>query len=196
MNFILFYHRKPIRHVLVLAAALIQVTISSAQAAEKVASKKTPPGDEKIQITADQLLSSSQDNYAEFIGNVEAHQGAFVIKSDRLRIYYKNLQGRSKNPAMGEESIEKIIALGHVKIWSDDRVAETDRAEWSVTDRIIVLSGENSKVTSGNNFITGSKITLYQVDGRIKVEGHNGQRVKATFYQGKKETAKDVEEKP
>lgn len=192
----LYYHRIPIMYVLVLAAVLIQVTISSGHAAEKVASKKPPPGDEKIQITADQLLSSSQDNYAEFIGNVEAHQGDFVIKSDRLRIYYKNLQGRSKKPAMGRESIEKIIAMGHVKIWSDDRVAETDRAEWSMADRIIVLLGENSKVTSGNNFITGSKITLYQVDGRIKVEGHNGQRVKATFYQGKKESAKGVKKKP
>jgi len=101
----LYYHRIPIRYVLVLAAALIQVTISSAQAAEKVAPKKTQTDDEKIQITADQLLSSSQDNYAEFIGNVEVHQGAFVLKSDRLRIYYKNLQGGSKNPAMGEESI-------------------------------------------------------------------------------------------
>ena len=191
-----YYHRIPIRLVLVLAAALIQATISSAQVAEKVASKKPPAGDEKIQITADQLLSSSQDNYAEFIGNVEARQGAFVIKSDRLRIYYKNLQGRPKNPAMGSESIEKIIASGHVKIWSDDRVAETDRAEWSVTDRIIVLSGENSKVTSGDNFITGSRITFYQVDGSIKVEGHNGQRVKATFYQGKKKSANGVEEKP
>ena len=189
-----YHHRLPIRHVIFLAAVLIQATISSAQAAEKVAPKNTQTGDEKIQITADQLLSSSQEKYAEFIGNVEVHQGAFVVKSDRLRIYYKNLQGGSKNPAMGEESIEKIIAMGHVKIWSDDQVAETDRAEWSVTDRIIVLSGENSKVTSGNNFITGSKITLYQADGRIKVEGDKGQRVKATFYQDKKETTKGLEE--
>ena len=196
MKFILSHHRISIRHVFVLAAALTQVAISSAQAAEKVVSKKTPTGDEKIQITADQLLSSSRDNYAEFIGNVEVHRGAFVIKSDRLRIYYKNLKGRSNNPDMGEESIEKIIALGHVKIWSDDRVAETDRAEWSVTEGIIVLSGDNSRVTSGKNFIAGSKITLYQADGRIKVEGHDGQRVKATFYQGKKETTKGVEKKP
>jgi lipopolysaccharide export system protein LptA len=196
MNFMLYHHGTPIRHVLVLAAALIQVTISSALAADKVLTKKTPTVDEKIQITADQLLSSSQEKYVEFIGNVEVHQGAFVIKSDRLLIYYKNLQSGSKNPAMDQDSIEKIIALGHVKIWSDDRVAETDQAEWSMTDRIIVLSGNNSKVTSGDNFITGSKITLYQVDGRIKVEGHNGQRVKATFYQGNKETTKGVEEKP
>ena len=100
MKFILSHHRISIRHVFVLAAALTQVAISSAQAAEKVVSKKTPTGDEKIQITADQLLSSSRDNYAEFIGNVEVHRGAFVIKSDRLRIYYKNLGGRSNNPDM------------------------------------------------------------------------------------------------
>ena len=192
----LYYYPIPIRHVLVLAAILIQVAISSAQAAEKVVPKKTPTGDEKIQVTADQLLSSSHENYAEFIGNVEAHRGAVVIKSDRLRIYYKNPQGRSKNPAIGEESIQKIIAMGNVNIWTEDRVAETDRAEWSVTDRILVLTGKNSKVTSGNSFITGSKITLYQVDGRIKVEGHNGQRVKATFFQGEEETAKGVEKKP
>ena len=185
------YHRIPIRQVLVIVAVLILATISSAQTAEKTAPQKSPSGEEKIQITADQLLTNSQDNYAEFIGNVEARQGSFVIKSDKLRIYYKNFQSGSKGSAMGEESIEKIIALGQVKIWSDDRVAETDRAEWSVTDKIIVLSGKNSKVTSGDNSITGSKITFHQGDGRIKVEGHNGQRVKATFYQGKKETTTD-----
>jgi lipopolysaccharide export system protein LptA len=182
--------------VLVLAAVLLQGLISSGQAAEKVTSKKKQAGDEKIQITADQLLSSSQDNYAEFIGNVETRQGAFVIKSEKLRIYYKNLQGGPKNPGLGAESIEKIIATGHVKIWSDDRIAETERAVWSVTDRIIVLSGENSKVTSGENYITGSRITFYQEDGRIKVEGQNGQRVKATIYPGKNQTIQGAEKKP
>jgi lipopolysaccharide export system protein LptA len=191
-----YLKRVSIWPVLVLAAVLFQGLNPSVQAAEKGVSKKNQSGDEKIQITADQLLSSSQDKVAEFIGNVEARQGAFVIKSDRLRIYYENLQSGPKNPGLGQESIEKIIATGHVKIWLNDRIAETERAVWSVTERILVLSGENSKVTSGENYITGSRITFYQSDGRIKVEGQKGRRVKATFYQGQDETIRGVEKTP
>ena len=191
-----YLNRFSIWPVLVMAAVLLQGLTPSVQGAETGVAKKNQAGDEKIQITADQLLSSSKDNYAEFIGNVEARQGAFVIKSDRLRIYYKNLQSGPKNPGLGQESIDKIVATGRVKIWSDDRMAETERAVWSVTEKILVLSGENSKVTSGENYITGSRITFYQVDGRIKVEGQKGKRVKATFYQDQDEPIQGVETKP
>jgi lipopolysaccharide export system protein LptA len=176
--------------------ALVQVITTSGHAAETASAEERPQSGQKIQITADELISSGQDNYAEFIGNVEVIQGTFLIKSDRLRIYYKSFKGDSKTLLLGEESIEKIIATGNVRIWSDDRRAETDQAEYSPVDMVLVLSGENSTVTSGKNSVTGSKITLYRRDGRIKVEGSSGKRVKAIFHQGEQAESESAGEKP
>jgi lipopolysaccharide export system protein LptA len=46
----------------------------------------------------------------------------------------------------------------------------------------IVLSDKNSTVISGKNSISGSKITLYRKQQRIKVEGSAQDRIKAIFY--------------
>ena len=143
---------------------------------------ETPPANEPIEITADKLVSNNQEKFAEFSGNVKANQGKFTINSDRLRIYY---QGNLVNPeekSSGEEKINNIVAQGNVKITAEQYYAETDKVEYNTESMTIVLTGENSKVTSGKNSITGSKITLYRKDGRIKVEGSSTKRIKAVFY--------------
>jgi len=50
----------------------------------------------------------------------------------------------------------------------------------------ITMTGENSKVISGKNSISGTKIILYRNDGRIKVLGGKKKRVEATFFSGGK----------
>lgn len=138
-------------------------------------------GQERIQITADRLESSRQKSYAEFAGNVEVVQNQFRIEADRLRVYYK--QGlESKNPAASKDAIEKIVALGNVKIKTETATAETDQAEYWVQKMVFSLIGENSTVVSGKNSITGAQITFNQRDGSIRVEGQEGKRVRAVFY--------------
>lgn len=178
------------RFFVIFGVAFVGIAASSAIAAERSSPDTALKNNQEIQVIADQLISNSQDKFAEFIGNVEVTQGTFVIKSDRLRIYYRTVKGISKEPSTAEDSIEKIIAKGNVKIWSDESVAETDQAEYSFADMVLVLSGENSTVISGKNSITGSKIILYRKDGRIKVEGSDSKRVKAIFYPGKERTSK------
>ncbi len=185
-----YYSETIRRFAVILVAPYIFLATSSVVAEEKSSPENGQKNNQEIQIIADQLISNSQDNFAEFIGHVEVTQESFVMKSDRLRIYYRTGKGNSKKPSAAEESIEKIIAEGNVKIWADDNEAETEQAEYSVADMVLVLSGENSKVISGKNYITGSKITLYRKDGRIKVEGRGTQRVKAIFYPEKKTTFK------
>jgi lipopolysaccharide export system protein LptA len=113
---------------------------------------------------------------------VKAAQGSFVITSDRLRIYY---EGDLVNPAKKSSEdafIKKIVAKGNVGITSEQYVAQTDQVEYDTESMTIVLTGENSKVTSGKNSITGSKITLYRKEGQVKVEGSAEKRIKAVFY--------------
>jgi lipopolysaccharide export system protein LptA len=179
-----------------LVVSFIGMTISTVIAAERSSPDNVVKNNQEIQIIADQLISNSQDKFAEFIGNVEVTQGTFVIKSEKLRIYYRSMAGISNKPSATEESIEKIIATGNVKIWSDDSVAETEQAVYSFADMVLVLSGENSTVISGKNSITGSKIILYRKDGRIKVQGSDSKRVKAIFHPGQKKTSEKDEQAP
>ena len=78
--------------------------------------------------------------------------------------------------------LKKIIATGNVRITSEQYNAEAEKVEYDTTSMTVILTGENSKVISGKNSITGSKIILYRKDGRVKVEGSKNSRIKAVFY--------------
>ena len=146
---------------------------------------------EQIRISADKLTVHDKDKLAEFAGSVKASQGNNVIRSDKLKIYYKSgFGGEEKKPA-GEESIEKLVASGNVRIRFDENIAVSEDAVYVTETRVLVLTGENSKITKGNDSISGSKITLYRDDGRITIEGGEKKdgkkgRVEAVFYPGTK----------
>jgi lipopolysaccharide export system protein LptA len=173
--------------VLAAAAVLIPASVFSAGAASSAGVEKAS-NEQPIQITAEQLISDNEKKFAEFIGSVRAVQGNFVITSDKLRIYYEGelLQsdrGKDSDREKGKNRLlQKIIASGHVKINSDQYRAEAEEAVYDTQSMTIVLSGANSTVISGKNSITGSKITLYRQQGRIKVEGSAKNRIKAIFY--------------
>ena len=140
----------------------------------------------KIYITADKLISDNKAGYAEFIGNVRANQEETVITADRLKIFYKKHRADKNKPVIGQESIHQIVANGNVKIKFDNRVAESQQAVYNTETNVLVLSGVDSKIISGNDIITGEKITFYRTDGRIAVEGGHKERVEAVFFAGEK----------
>ena len=140
----------------------------------------------KIHITADKLISDNEVDYAEFIGNVRATQEDTVITADRLKIFVKKNPENTGAPGIGTESINKIIASGNVKINFDNRLAVTRQAVYNTETGVLVLSGENSKIVSGGDSISGEKITLYRTTGRITVESSEEKRVEAVFYPGEK----------
>lgn len=136
----------------------------------------------RIQITADRLITDTKEKNAVFIGNVKATQGTTVITSDRLRVFYRENAVDDNQNKSQTDAITRILAEGNVKIVFDEQIATTDRADYLAQEKIVVLTGHDSKITHGNNTIRGSKITFYRDDGRIHVEGGDGERVKAIFY--------------
>jgi len=159
--------------------------ISYSYAADPSSNKKKD--DEKIHISAETLTVDSGSKYAEFSGNVKVIQGDTTITSDRLRIFYNEIPADNKKSADVEKAIQKIIAQGHVKIKFEDKLAETEEAVYTTKDKIFVLSGDNSKITTAGNSISGSKITVYRTDGRIKIESSKEKPVEAIFYSGESE---------
>jgi len=142
-------------------------------------------GGEQIQIVADKLITNNVEKYAEFIGDVKTTHPDFVMISDILRIYYRDNLPGIKNRSGDQEFIKRIVAGGNVTITTDKYTAKTHSAEYDMDAMVLVLDGENSTVQSGENILTGSKITIYRKDEKIKVEGSPQKRVKAVFYSNK-----------
>ena len=136
----------------------------------------------RIHITADRLVTDSNQKKAEFIGNVKAIQGTTLITSDRLTVFYREGLGDDEPVQAQSDAITKILAQKNVRIVFQEQTALAARAEYIAEKRIVILTGSDSKIIQGNNSISGSKIILYLDDGRVHVEGGNGKRVEAIFY--------------
>lgn len=177
------------RILLTAAGAIFFLTLflTPGAADDTLSPKADPSKNSKIHVTADSLTTDNDARFAEFSGNVKATQGESVIRADSLKIYYRPA-GEAKNDT-GEPnaaSIEKIIASGNVVITIDDKVAVTQKAVYIMENRVLVLSGKNSKITSGKDSISGETITFYRADGRIKVESGSNRQVEAVFFSGGK----------
>jgi lipopolysaccharide export system protein LptA len=160
---------------------------ASAAAAVTIDSSAKKDENKKIRITADKLNAMIDAGEIEFIGNVRATQANTVVTADRLKIIYTpvNTQGHTGTPQ--PESIEKIIAQGRVKIVHGDIIAEADMAEYTMKSAVLVLTGERSNVTQGGHSISGTKFTLYRLNGQITVESNEKNRVKAVFESSEKD---------
>ena len=142
---------------------------------------------EKIRIIADKLFAEIDAGVIEFVGNVKATHAETVITADRLKIFYNPDAIQGQTNALKPVSIEKIIASGHVKINYNNIIAETDEAEYTIKSAVLVLKGEQSKVTQAGHSITGTKFTLHRADGKITVESSEKNRVKAVFHPSEKD---------
>jgi lipopolysaccharide export system protein LptA len=153
-----------------------------------------------IEIVSDRLIANNTEKWADFLGAVTAAQGKFSMSSDALRIHY---EGDLVNPPKGQSAqsqITKLVATGRVHIATDQYTADAERAEYVPATDVLTLSGKNSRVISGKNTLTGSKIVLNRSEGKALVESSGAERVKAVFFQEEKSAnpspGKAAEKKP
>ncbi len=139
--------------------------------------EKSPP--DPIEITADKLVTDNQKRSARFSGNVTAVQGDTRLTADQLTIFYKS---NTAEGSAGTNDIERLEARGHVRIMFDNRLAVSNQAVYIIGERKLILEGPESKVVSGQDEITGTKITFYRNDGRMALEGDDQNRVKAVIH--------------
>ena len=186
---ILFCNSVRCRVPATLAAAFFTVVVLAALVAfadDTAPDQSRPIADQKLIITSNSLMTDNEAKYAEFIGNVRATQGPNIVTSDKLRVYFNEGMSNNQNPVASADSIQKLVATGNVIIHFDDKVAVAQRAVYITDTRILVLTGTDSKITSGKDSISGEKITLFRADGRISVERGTEKRVEAMFFSGQK----------
>jgi len=136
-----------------------------------------------IRIVTDQAIVDSKARYTEFKGNVSITiDDDTQINADWMKIIYKSTTGEGKKLSLSETSFKEIIAKGNVKIIFDDKVAITKEALYIPDEDTLTLTGENSKISTDNDYIIGDRITLNRKIGTFKVEGTGKKQVEAMFF--------------
>ncbi len=174
------WRRRRFQSVVALMAVLL-LAAQAAPAAGLFASSGDGKPEGPTEVLADRLVNHASEKYAQFTGAVKATQGNFSITTDELRVYY---EGELFTPQGGspETQITRIVAIGRVHVDSEQYSADADRLEYTPATDILVLTGDSAKVTSGQSFISGAKITLNRRDGKAVAEGGPAARVKALLH--------------
>ncbi|HEY3308471.1 MAG TPA: lipopolysaccharide transport periplasmic protein LptA [Desulfuromonadaceae bacterium] len=153
---------------LVLLVSVASFFASSAQAGSPVRKDRSS---QPITIKSNELSADNKGKTALFAGKVVAKQSDITIYSDKLTVNYAD----EKN------DVEKIEAVGNVRIVQENRIATAGHAIYDSKLGRITLTG-NPKVTEGAaNTISGSTIIYYLDEERSEVRSEGKDRVVTTI---------------
>ena len=151
-------------------AAFLSVSFCVSATAQQVAFGKIANNpDAALEITADQLSVNQENGTAIFDGNVVIGQGVMRLAAGRVLVVY----------AEGDQKIERLEATGGVTLVNGDDAAEAERADYSIANNEVVMSG-NVLVTQGPNALTSESMTLDLATGTARMSG----RVKTILNTG------------
>lgn len=132
-------------------------------------------------IRSNTLEIEGNRNVVTFSGDVDVERDDFTIHCDKILLYYQNPQGDG-SAAMENRRVDKIIATGHVKIvLADGGSATAEEAVYYQGDEKVVLTGMPI-VRQNNDFVEGTKITLFVKEKRSIVEGSKDKKIRAVLY--------------
>lgn len=175
--------RQEHKVVFLLTIALGIVALHSALHSQVTQVEKDRPAGESMVITSDSLEIDNKEGLVIFTGNVDARNDSFIIRCQKMRLYYNSIES-GKPSTGGGIKVDRIVATGSVKI---NRIiggeAEADEAIYYQKDEKLVLTG-SPVVKQGPDFVEGSKITLFLRDKKSIVEGSERNKVRAVLSPG------------
>ncbi|MCX7558316.1 lipopolysaccharide transport periplasmic protein LptA [Sulfitobacter sp. F26204] len=122
-----------------------------------------------VEVTSDNLSVDQETGVAIFSGNVMIGQGEMRLSAPRVLVVYLAEQ----------KGIERMEATGGVTLVSGPDAAESDRADYSITEGTIVMTG-NVLLDQGLNALSADKMTVQLSDGTAQMSG----RVKTIIQTG------------
>ncbi|MGD8229806.1 MAG: lipopolysaccharide transport periplasmic protein LptA [Desulfobacteraceae bacterium] len=138
-------------------------------------------GAETIVIKSESLELDNQKRTVVFSGQVDAKREDMTINCEKMTVYYVD-QSAEKESGKTDVRIDKIVATGSVKISRPDgALAMSEKAVYYENEEKVVLTGR-PVVKQGNDFVEGSRITLYLKEERSIVEGSEKEKVRAVLH--------------
>jgi lipopolysaccharide export system protein LptA len=134
-----------------------------------------------IVIKSQSLELDNEKRLVIFSGQVDARREDMRIRCEKMTVYYVDLSA-NKEPGKTDVRIDKIVATGEVKISRPDgALAMSEKAVYYESDEKVVLTGR-PVVKQGDDFVEGSRITLYLKEKRSTVEGSEKEKVRAVLH--------------
>lgn len=127
-----------------------------------------------LDISSDDQEILDQDNQIRFIGNVNAIRGDTRLRADEAEATIAH------NAQTGQRRIERITARGDVFYVTATETARGDRAVYTLSDEVVVLTG-SVVLTQGCNVSTGEELVINMQTGISRLTGGNG-RVRSLFF--------------
>lgn len=153
----------PVRFLscLVLSGVFYTFTPAVAQSPLGGSGNKAP-----VEITADDAIEwLRSDHLYRASGKAMAKQGDVTIAADTLEAAY--------DPALGEQNIQTVTAIGHVTITSTDRTVVADRGVYDITTGLVTLTGNTIRLTAPNMTVTATeKLTYNQQENKASAFGN------------------------
>lgn len=129
-----------------------------------------------IDIAADRLEADDLAHQVKFLGHVVVRRGDVTLYAKEVTVYYLENRG----------NIDRIAAVGEVRIVQGERIATADRALLIQKEGKIILSG-TARLRQGQDLVQGEEVTVFINEERSVIKGAEGGRVKAVFHPKLKE---------
>lgn len=153
-----------------LFALMLLAASAAAQEAQIAFKGLRAAADAPVEITADTLEFSDQDQTAVFKGNVVMIQGDVRLSATEVLVDY----------VKGDKTkIDRLTATGGVLLASPSEAAEAEQAVYSLTSREIEMTG-NVLLTQGQSVMSGQTLFVNLDAGTGRMEG----RVKTVLNPG------------
>ena len=142
---------------------------------------------EPTTVTSQRMEYNTEAQTAFFSGNVHVVRGTMEIWSDRLTLFLKKDNRAASNNTVAQTGvsageIERIIAEKNVRMKSENRHGECEKATYTLANELLVMEG-NPRLYEGKNSIVGERILFYMAEGRSEVIGAPDKPVRVIFTQ-------------
>jgi lipopolysaccharide export system protein LptA len=182
-----------VKNISILCTIFLLLVVSISTAKDNVEKTNKFNSKEPIEITADRLDAYNEKKMVVFSGNAVVKQADWVLKTDRLTLYYKKeTDKKDKSGAKelgGTGDLEKIEATGKVIVTQKMKVATSDEAVYFQDSGQIIMTG-NPVIREKKNTIKGCKVTIYLNEDRGLVEKCEGKKVFMEIHPEEKDEKK------
>lgn len=161
------------------ATALVLSGFGAAGAAQAQQGDSSAP----IDVSADQQETINSKCITIFRGNVEILQDRSRMRAQQVTVYSAKRAGSDN----GCGNAQRLEAEGDVYVVSENQKARGDRAVYTFSDNIAVLTGDVI-LTKGKDVARGDRLTVNTKTNDAKLESSakgrgSPRRVRAVFYQ-------------
>lgn len=159
-------------HSILAAAALTILSLGAAPAEAQTLNFGSGGGDQPVEIFADNGIEWQQEKLL-FVarGNAKAVRGDVTVFGDELRAHYREKEG-------GGSEIQRLDAIGKVRIVSPTQKGFGEKAVYDVENAILVLSGGRVRFQTEEDEITADRQLEYWETKQMAVARGNALAVR------------------